>query len=173
MKKSNVIVTAIIIVFSAFLLWLWYFLGLNAVDQPLDLIVSVVWWVLVAVGVALIIKFEKDRRRSIRTVYVADGRMYNSEIGVSALTPGARMADEIATRLAALEYGFDCEEAPEAYASDGIPAWRYVVRTEEFRPADRSGSADGSEMWKGEVVTVATGESRRFSSRDELAALLA
>ena len=53
MKKSNVIVTAIIVVLSAFLLWLWYSLGLNTVDQPLDLVVSVVWWALVAIGAGL------------------------------------------------------------------------------------------------------------------------
>lgn len=173
MKKSNVIVTAIIVVLSAFLLWLWYSLGLNTVDQPLDLIVSVVWWALVAIGAGLTIKFEKDRRQRIRTVYVGEGRMYNPEIGVSALAPGARVADEIATRLVALEYGFDREEAPEARTSDDAPAWRYVVRTEEFKPADRNGSEQDSEKWEGEVVTVATGESRRFTSRAELAALLA
>ena len=42
MKKSNVLITAVIVVVSAFLLWLWYNLGFNHVDSPLDLVLSVV-----------------------------------------------------------------------------------------------------------------------------------
>ena len=38
MKKSNVIVFVLLALASAFFLWLWYFLGLNRVDEPLDLV---------------------------------------------------------------------------------------------------------------------------------------
>ena len=34
MKKSNVIVFVLLALASAFFLWLWYFLGLNRVDEP-------------------------------------------------------------------------------------------------------------------------------------------
>lgn len=50
MKKSNVIVFVLLALASAFFLWLWYFLGLNRVDEPLDLVLSIVcggwssWW---------------------------------------------------------------------------------------------------------------------------------
>ena len=103
MKKTNVIITAIIVVVSVLLLCLWYMLGLNTVDQPLDLVISVVWWVLIAIGIALTVKFEKDRRQRIRTVYLADGRMYNSETGMVMVAAGAPLTDAIAGTLARLE----------------------------------------------------------------------
>lgn len=173
MKKTNVIITAIIVVVSVLLLCLWYMLGLNTVDQPLDLVISVVWWVLIAIGIALTVKFEKDRRQRIRTVYLADGRMYNSETGMVMVTAGAPLTDAIAGTLARLEYDFDRVSAPDQSKPEEHVDYRYVVRTSEFKPADRNGSQGDSETWEGEVVTVATGDVRRFSSRSELAALIA
>ena len=82
MKKSNVIITVVLAVVSAFLLWLWYWLGFNEVDSPLDLVVSVVWWAVIAAGVVLVYRSEQKRRRQVRTVYLADGRYYNSEAGL-------------------------------------------------------------------------------------------
>ena len=52
MKKSNVIVFAIAAVLSIFLLWLWYFLGFNQIDSPLDLIISIIWWVVIVALIA-------------------------------------------------------------------------------------------------------------------------
>ena len=54
MKKSNVIVFVLLALASAFFLWLWYFLGLNRVDEPLDLVLSIVWWLGIAVASAVI-----------------------------------------------------------------------------------------------------------------------
>ena len=75
MKKFNVILTVLIAAVSAFLLWLWFNLGFNTVDAPLDLILSVVWWAIVAVGIAFVVKTEKTRRESVRTVYVGDSEV--------------------------------------------------------------------------------------------------
>ena len=56
MKKSNVIVFVLLALASAFFLWLWYFLGLNRVDEPLDLVLSIVWWLVIVVAIAVIVK---------------------------------------------------------------------------------------------------------------------
>lgn len=72
MKKSNVIVFVLLALASAFFLWLWYFLGLNRVDEPLDLVLSIVWWLVIVVAIAVIVKMERTRRQRVRTVYVGD-----------------------------------------------------------------------------------------------------
>lgn len=51
MKKSNVIVLAVAALVAAFLLFLWYYLGFNHIDSPFDLVLTVVWWL----GIALIV----------------------------------------------------------------------------------------------------------------------
>ena len=65
------IVFVLLALASAFFLWLWYFLGLNRVDEPLDLVLSIVWWLVIVVAIAVIVKMERTRRRRVRTVYVA------------------------------------------------------------------------------------------------------
>lgn len=81
MKKSNVIITVVLAAVSIFLLALWYMLGFNEIDSPLDLVISVVWWAVIVAGMAVAAKTESTRRQRIRTVYVADGAFYNSEAG--------------------------------------------------------------------------------------------
>ena len=81
MKKSNVIITVVLAAVSIFLLALWYMLGFNEIDSPLDLVISVVWWAVIVAGIAVAAKTESTRRQRIRTVYVADGAFYNSEAG--------------------------------------------------------------------------------------------
>lgn len=46
--KSNWIVTAIAPVPCGALLWAWFALGFDHVDDPLGLVVAVVWWLAVA-----------------------------------------------------------------------------------------------------------------------------
>ena len=86
MKKSNVIVFAIAAVLSIFLLWLWYFLGFNQIDSPLDLIISIIWWVVIVALIAGVVKVEKTRREKIRTTYVGTGFLFNSEAGTVGLS---------------------------------------------------------------------------------------
>lgn len=175
MKKSNVILTVLIAVVSVFLLWLWFFLGFNKVDSPLDLVMSVIWWVIVVVGIVLVVKTEKTREEKIRTVYVGKGRFYNSESGVLTLTEGAGVADSIAAVLASLEYGFDRADAPDPDDEKDPADWTHVVRTSEYKPARDSDDGSGEhekESWEGEVVVVETGRSVPFSSREELAAII-
>lgn len=171
MRTSNVLLAAVAVVASAFLLWLWFYLGFDKVDAPLDLVLSVLWWVVIAACVALVARFEKVRRERVRTAYVGVGRLYNSEAGLLALDPGASVADSVAEVLASLRYGFDHAEPPAA-SGEGAVRWSHVVRTARYEPArDDDGSHEG-ETWEGEVVVVETGRAVPFSSRAELARII-
>lgn len=174
MKKSNVIITVVLAVVSAFLLWLWYWLGFNEVDSPLDLVVSVVWWAVIAAGVVLVYRFEQKRRRQVRTVYLADGRYYNSEAGLRTVQAPLAAVDAIAVVLGALEYDFSKMDAPDQSKPEERVDWRYVIHTDKFKPArtDDNGNRE-NETWEGDVVTVATGDTRTFASREELEKLIA
>ena len=96
MKKSNVIVFVLLALASAFFLWLWYFLGLNRVDEPLDLVLSIVWWLVIVVAIAVIVKMERTRRQRVRTVYVGDCATYNSEQGLATIEGSQPMSEVIA-----------------------------------------------------------------------------
>lgn len=173
MKKSNVLITAVIVVVSAFLLWLWYNLGFNTVDAPLDLVLSVIWWAILIVGVVFALKTEKTREQSVRTVYLGEGRYYNSETGVRMMPVGTSAVDSIAGVLTALEYGFDREDAPDPDDKENPANWTHVVRTEKYEPArtDSNGEQKG-ETWEGEVVVVETGRTILFTSRAALAQII-
>lgn len=172
MKKSNVLITAVIVVVSAFLLWLWYDLGFNHVDSPLDLVLSVVWWAIVVVGVVLVAKAEKTRQESVRTVYLGEGRLYNSETGVRMLSAGASVADSLAAVLAGLTYGFDREAAPDPDDKEDPANWTHVVRTSKYEPARNVDGERKDETWEGEVVVVETGRTIPFTSRAALAQII-
>lgn len=67
MKKSNWLIVGLLVVASVIFLAMWYALGFNLIDDPLDLIVSIVWWVVI-IAICLLIQWsENKRRRSIRT----------------------------------------------------------------------------------------------------------
>ena len=172
MKKSNVILTAVAVVVSAFLLWLWYNLGFDRVDAPLDLVLSIVWWVILVIGAALVVKVEKTRREQVRTSYVCPGRIYNSETGVLTVT-GASVADSLAAVLENLDYGFDAIDGPDPDDEHNPIRWTHVVRTSTYSPAEQhdDGSRD-EEVWEGEVVVVETGNKIPFSSRAQLATIV-
>ena len=167
MKSSNIIIAVILAVVSVFLLVLWYMLGLNHVDEPLDLVVSIVWWVVIIAAIALIVRAENARRQRVRTCYVANGSLYNSEAGARTLAPGASATDAVAAVLGGLAYGFEKTDAPTKPGTDQPVDFEYVVRTSKF-----DGSPSQSGPWEGEVVTVATGATRPFSNRRELAAII-
>ena len=69
MRKSNGIIIAIFVAASVVFLWLWHALQFDLVDNPLDLVVAVVWWVVIA-GVCIAIHLtEKRRQERIRTMF--------------------------------------------------------------------------------------------------------
>lgn len=168
MKKSNVILTVVLAIISIFLLALWYVLGFSEIDSPLDLVLSIIWWVIIAAGVALVVRAEKKRQQAVRTVFLADDKFYESEVGVRELNANAAAPDLIAPVLASLTYNFDQKNTP-----DQDVKWNYIIRTDTYKPEryNDDGTHD-SETWEGEVVSVATGQTTPFQSRAELATLL-
>ncbi len=132
MKKNNYIVMAVAVLLSAFLLWLWFRLGFNEVDNPLDLVVSVLWWVVDALIVVGIVRFEKARQRQIRTIYVAPNALFNSERGVVAVEDARDRVDVMQSILEQLAYDFSNEDMP---GKDDFE-YRYVVQTDSYEKAD-------------------------------------
>ena len=182
MKKSNWIILAVLAVAAGFFLWLWYYLGFNFVDDPFDLVLAVVWWAVVVVLVVGIRTAEKKRQQRVRTVYVGDGAVFNSEKGLMRFEGTKPMQDVVVSVLENLKYDFTREDLPERDEFDA----KYFIRTKEFdtekkdesraeeapQPTD---SAEGTEpkKWKGEVVVVETKEERPFDTPEELATILA
>ena len=155
MRKSNWIVAAIAAVACGVLLWAWFALGFNHVDDPLDLVVVAV--------VGGIVWAEGKRREKMRLAFIGEGIVYNPEAGLV-------MPDAGESELAALERTLAGMAFPDEVAAldERVrPAFRWVVRSRKF---DRNG-----EVWEGEVVPAhdPEAEPRPFASREDLAALLA
>ena len=151
MRKNNWIVAAIAAVACGVLLWAWFALGFNHVDDPLDLVVGGIVWA------------EGKRREKMRLAFIGEGIVYNPEAGLV-------MPDAGESELAALERTLAGMAFPDEVAAldERVrPAFRWVVRSRKF---DRNG-----EVWEGEVVPAhdPEAEPRAFSSREDLAALLA
>ena len=68
MKASNIAITAVLVVVSAFLLWLWYYLGFSTGDSVTDVVAIAVWWAVIVIGIVAVVRFERSRRRRIRTL---------------------------------------------------------------------------------------------------------
>lgn len=186
MKKSNVIIFALLAAASVFFLWLWYYLGLNHVDEPLDLVLSIIWWVVIVAAVIVVVKMEQVRRQRVRTVYVGGDATFNSEKGLMRFEGTKPMQAIVASILENLKYDFTRNDFPERDAFDV----KYFIRTKEFDvekkeegpqqdgAADVAVQPDPAEQaepikWKGEVVMAGTGEERAFDTPDELAVILA
>lgn len=168
MKKNNYLVMGLAVLVSAFLLWLWFHLGFNQVDNPLDLVVSVLWWVLDALIIAGVVRFERSRQRQIRTIYVAPNALFNSERGVVSVEGAQERVDVMQDILEQLAYDFSNQDMPE----QGEFEYRYVVQTDKFEKADKdpqdkveafeapvaAGEAGGQQTdeptWKGKVIKI-------------------
>lgn len=174
MKKSNIVVLTIAAVVSVFLLGLWFFLGFNQIDSPLDLVVSVIWWVVIAASVHLINKVESNRREKIRSVYVGDGQLFNSESGLVAAAPGMSLMDSVQNIVENLDYGFEMQDFPEK--SEFIP--RLLVRTTQYKSqkqedsSQSQGRSQDQVTWEGEVLFPNSSRARKFTSPEELQSLL-
>lgn len=173
MKKSNVILTVVLAIISVCLLALWYFLGFNEIESPLDLVLSIIWWVIIVAGIALVVRAEKKRQAAVRTVFLADDKYFESEVGLRQIAPNSLPADLIAPVLAALTYDFSQEDAPDQDDPDQRVDWRYIIHTDTYKPERyNDDGTHETEKWEGEVVSVATGQTTPFQSRAELTALL-
>lgn len=168
MKKSNWIGLAIAVLVDVFLLWLWFFLGFNRIDSPLDLVISIIWLVAIVAVAAAVNRLERQREKRLRTIYVSSTAVFNKERGLVSL--GSAAAPSVMERiLRDMEYGFDLKEMPKPEEFN----CRYVVQTDEYKA---TGGEGGEPTWKGTVVAIDHAAGNRempFSSRDELAAALA
>lgn len=152
MKKSNWVAFIVAIIISAFLLWLWFFLGFNHVDAPLDLVLSIIWWIIVAIACFAIYRVEKKRQERARTCYVADRYIYNAEVGSStAEGPDAAVA-RMHDVIDGLEYTFEVRDMPQD------AQFNFVVRSKKFKVRQEADEAHGKPEeldWEGEVAVVA------------------
>lgn len=184
MKKSNWIILAVLLVASIFFLWLWYYLNFNLVDDPFDLVLTIIWWVLVAVACFAIHRAEKKRQERVRTTFLAPSQLFNCEAGLLPVQ-GASAVESLEQTLAGLEYNFHMEEFPN---KDKVK-FDYVVHSSKFEfekddeqqqdaSAPQAADADKAEIrvteWEGEVVNVANPDDdpQKFSNREELEAIL-
>jgi len=151
---------AIVAAVSAFLLWLWYNLGFDHVDYPLDLILTVGWWAIIVGFAGYITRAESQRRKAIRTFYLSSTKAYNPELGTIEVAGADAQVNYMQEKLKDLKYSFGHHDAPDA----NDLACTKIVRTEDFKK-------DGT--WKGSVETVGGGATQEFESAEQLKAILA
>ena len=174
MKKSNIIVLAVAAAVSVFLLVLWFVLGFNHIDSPVDPLVTLVWWIVIVAAVLIINKVEGTRRQRIRSVYVGEGQLFNPELGLVSAQPGTSLVGNVASIVESLDYGFDKQDFPE---EDQFTP-RLLVRTTEYKREYDSSDEQSRDCqqrltWKGEVVFPKGAGTREFNSPEELHAILA
>ena len=161
MQKSNWIIIAILVAAFVLFLWMWQALQFNVVDNPVDLVITLAWWLGIARACVAIHLAEKQRRERIRTKFRAPGLVDNCETGVIRLEPGTSVVDTLQTLLGALNYSFDLAELP----SNSRVRFQRIVRTSKF--------GDNGAIWEGELVEVAHPDRpQTFESRRELAILM-
>ena len=152
MKKSNWIIAVVLVLVSALLLWLWFYLGLNRIDKPVDLMLSILWWVVVVALILLIVRSERIRKERIRTMYVAEGILFNSEAGLLNFAGSDQLVAVMNRVLRDLDYDFTTQELPEREEfKTGL-----LVKTEKY----------GNDNWTGEVVVIESQEQQPFESKE-------
>ena len=62
MRKSNWIIAAVLLLASVAFLWIWHALQFDLVDNPLDIVVTVVWWAVIVAACVAIHWAEKKRQ---------------------------------------------------------------------------------------------------------------
>ena len=161
MRKSNWVIVAILVIASIVFLAMWYAFGFNLIDDPLDLVVTIVWW-LVIIAVCVAIKIAENKRRcSIRTSFLAPGVVYNPEAGIVKVESEDAYVPTLQNIMQNLKYDFDMKDV----SNDKRIHFKYIVRTEKF--------SDNGSTWTGEVVKVANPDkAQHFSNKSELSQLL-
>lgn len=158
MKKNNWIVYGLCLVASIVLLFFWYLLGLNKIDQPLDLVIAMIWWALIVVAIVLVIVLENKRKKRIRTVYVGKDFVYNNEKGVKNFSGRDQLMEAMGEILSNLQYSFKNVGLSDE-EKDKI---QYVVRTTNY----------GRDTWKGSVLSCKTKEETSFDDKMQLSVIL-
>lgn len=163
MRKSNWIIIAILIVTSIIFLGIWFYFGFNLVDNPLDLVITIFWWLLIIAICIVINKFEKERCRAIRTMFLGSDTIYNSEAGVISLGKDGRYVPVMRKTLSDLDYGFKVKDVTDS--EHNRICFQRIVNTDSFKNNGRT--------WEGEVIEVANPNNpHEFKSMTELSNLL-
>lgn len=176
MKKGNAFVYIVAVIISAFLLWLWYHHGLNHVDAPLDLILSIIWWVLILVAGYALHRVEKKRQERRRTCFVRRDELFNAEVGTVEAHGSTEVVERIHDLLAEMDYDMHIEDMPEDDEGN-IPQYDYVVRSSTFkikRKEDEEAGRPEELEWEGEVALTRRPDDDPipFNSREQLQRLL-
>jgi hypothetical protein len=149
---------------------------LHVPDVLCNLVVAAVWLGAIWAGSSLG-RSESERRQSVRTCFLSNNLLYNSESGVIRATGTSAQIDAMQDVLAHLRYGFDVVEPPRSNARQSMAdLFDYVVRTKTFKVApEADGYAPRLISWQGEVASTANPKRAPipFSGRDGLAAALA
>lgn len=162
MRKSNIIIIAILVIASVLFLWLWQHLGFNLVHN-LDLILTIVWWIVI-IGICVAIHLiEKRRQEAIRTIFVANGVLYNSEIGIVRLT--GTTPDDYVTAMFNVLNSLQYKSNARPDTSQTRMRFNYIVHSSKF-------SRNGRD-WQGNVVVVRPHSIHDFATAKELTDILA
>lgn len=160
MKRSNVVVYALLLACSIALMCIWYLFGFDAYDPTPYYLISILWWIVIVVCAAILVRSELSRRAAMRTVYVSQTRLFNIEFGLVNLQGSSNYAASIAGMLSRIRYGFESKSIPNIREM----GFRYVVHTRKF--------FDGGAVWIGDVKDLSSRQTRSFSSREQLAEML-
>jgi len=158
MKKSNWIVYGVMLAASIVALWLWYALGFYLIDSPTDLVISIVWWAVIAGSIFLVHRVEQSRKECVRTMYIGDQYFFNSETGVKQYVGPEQLVAMMDKTLQELKYDFTKQDAP---ALDRQPV-RLMVRTSDYKDSE----------WKGEVVLAGDEAKQPFSGKEQLSSII-
>lgn len=169
MKKSNWLIFAILVLAAAFFLWLWYYLKFDLIDNPRDLVLTIVWWAVVALCCIVIQVVEKKRQERVRTTYVNKVNIFNSEAGTKPIGQGS-CVELIQDTLADLKYNFNTEEFPTAPQT----RFDFIVRSKKFKFDKKSDDTIEVKKWEGNVSRTnhPDEEPKEFKNRAELQGIL-
>lgn len=161
MRKSNWIIIGVLVLASIIFLAMWYMLGFNLVDNPLDLVLTIIWWLLIIAICVIIHVVESRRQRTIRTTFTAPGLVYNTEKGVVKLKEDDHYVPIMKKLLSGLDYDFDKKDLD----NNTKIRFKYIVHTDKF--------ADNGKTWTGDVIKVTNpNEVKKFNNEAALAKLL-
>lgn len=165
--------TAIIVVTFICIMFHHY---LHVPEMWRNLMVGIAW-AAVIVAVTGAGRAEGQRRKTVRTCFLANNLLYNSEMGVVQAAGTAAQIDAMQDVLANLHYGFDMVEPPvNASHRSMADLFDYVVRTRTFKVAKTTRDFEPRLVsWQGEVASTAYPKSKPipFDSREGLEEALA
>lgn len=158
MKASNWLVYGLSILAAALLIAFWYLFGYYRIDSPLDVIIAVFLLIAVVVAIVFIVSVERKRKDRIRTLYVGEGFVYNSEEGVRDVSDSHTLLMNMRDMLENLNYSFEHIHLSNVNR-DSI---YLIIETTSYK----------KDTWAGKLVLIKAQEEYPFTDERELAELL-